>query len=568
MDAKEYRNMSLDNKLSPEGKILLREAYDVLRAGYDPNTHLVTVDSEGSVHIGIRESMYYALSLLLMDQEWDTVAAITRAVLTLQMNAPGEVFHGAFRHEPGESAPVSGVLNASRLGVDGRYYADLAWERITSRFSILLQENEVFRPQAISLENLLHQALSESVPVAWYSYEPNTREFILMCLAMLLEHGADRLPGSLLNEIDSSARMAMEGSIARAVSDFTPLNTNIQCMFVFLLDYFGRRLGNVSWTEMALAYAEKMLVRYREFHACAEFNSPTYCGVDLSTLGFVRRYSSSSALISLTDELEAGIWRDMAEFYNPAMRNFCGPYSRAYELDCSVHTCFYDLLFLCLGKDRFPWHPFSIESVCNPLLLLGDVRIPDDVVDSFMTEKADTVLCHSFRELSERGDPTDNAALCTATGWITPTLMTGALSGSENPSYQLHPLVVFWRCGQALGTISLHRCLPDGRMMHMHTVFFDGKAEKNHLTMAVNARVHRDVDIFFEIDCPGIAPERIRTSEWELPGLRVQVSTQAPSPVVRRISEHTLRVVYPARQADPASFSMRFDLFVTPSDCP
>ena len=568
MAVKEFSKMSLYEKLSPEGKILLKESYDVLRVGYDPDTHLVTVDSEGSVHIGIRESMYYALSLLLMDQEWDTVAAITRAVLALQMYAPGEVFHGAFRHEPGERAPVSGVLNASRLGKDGRYYADLAWERITSRFSVLLQQDDAFRFQALTVENLLHQALSESVPVAWYSYEPNTREFILMCLAMMLEHGSDRLPGSLLNEIGSAARMAMEGSIARAVSDFTPLNTNIQCMFVFLLDYFGRRFGNASWTEMALAYAEKMLTRYREFHACAEFNSPTYCGVDLSTLGFVRRYSGSPALISLTDELEAGIWRDMAEFYNPAMRNFCGPYSRAYELDCSIHTCFYDLLFLCLGEERFPWHPFSIESVCNPLLLLGDVQIPDDVAGSFLTEKTDTVLCHSFRELSERGDPANNAALCTATGWITPALMTGALSGSENPSYQLHPLVIFWRFGQALGTISLHRCLPDGRMMHMHTVYFDGKAEKNHLTMAVHAKVHRDVDIFFEIDCPGIDPQQIGTSEWKLPGLTVQVSSQAPVPAIRRISERTVRVIYPVRQADPSSLSMHFDLSVTLSICP
>ena len=112
--------MSLYDQLSPEGKTLLREAHGFLRKGYDPVTHLVSVDSEGSFHIGIRESMYYALSLMILDREWDTVEAVTRAVLALQMDAPGEVFHGAFRHSPSEPAPAAGVLDAARLGTDGR----------------------------------------------------------------------------------------------------------------------------------------------------------------------------------------------------------------------------------------------------------------------------------------------------------------------------------------------------------------------------------------------------------------------------------------------------------------
>ena len=552
--------MSLYDQLSPEGKTLLREAHGFLRKGYDPVTHLVSVDSEGSFHIGIRESMYYALSLMILNREWDTVEAVTRAVLALQMDAPGEVFHGAFRHSPSESAPAAGVLDAARLGTDGRYFADLAWERTTSRFSRLLESRPELSGRSGEIEALLHQALTESVPVAWDSYEPNTREFILMCLAMLLEHEGGRLPKALTEEIARCARLGMEGAVARSLSGFTPLNTNILCMHIFLLDYFGRRLGNEEWTALALTYAEAMLRQYREYHACAEFNSPTYCGVDLSTLGFVRRYSPRPELVRLADELEEGIWQDVAEFYNPAMRNFCGPYSRAYELDCAVHTCFYDLMYLGLGESLFPWHPFSVESVCNPLLLLGDVRIPEAVRPALFEDKQDVRLRHSFRELSERGDPQRNNALCTATGWISPRLMTGALAGSENPSYQLHPLVIFWRSGEALGTVSLHRCLPDGRMQHMRTVLFNGQADRNRLTMDVEARVTRDVDVFFEISCPGLDPEQLRESCWTLPGLTIRLSARAPRPEIRRVDEHTLRVVYPARQEDPASLRMHFDL--------
>lgn len=279
-------------------------------------------------------------------------------------------------------------------------------------------------------------------------------------------------------------------------------------------------------------------------------------------MGFIRRYSKNERLIPLAEEIEEGIWRDMAEFYNPDMRNFCGPYSRAYEMDMAVHTCFCDMLYWALGEEAFPWHPFSTESVINPLMLLGDIRIPDDVKRAFLTSKQDAVLCHRFRELSERGDPESNSSLCTATGWITPELMTGALSGSKNPSHQLHPLVVFWKQNSGLGTIKLLRCLPDGTMNHLHTVYFDGKADRNHLTMDIQVDVRRDVDVFFEIEGENMTNARIAENEWRLPGLAVHVCAQAPLPECRKINERVIRVVYPARIDDPSSLRMHFDLTV------
>ena len=552
--------MSLYEGLSEEGKILLKEAMEHLREGYNPDTHLVTANEQGQRFISIRNSMYYALGLMILDENWDTIKSISNAVMALQMDAPGEVFHGAFRHEPEEPLPPARQLNAEKLGLYGRYYGDISWEEIMARFSQALLHDSVLAKEAVRIEEMLRSSLSQTIPVAWLTYEPNTREFILMCLAMLLEHGESRMDSGWADAIDHSARLAMEGAIQRSESNFTPLNTNIQCMHIFLLDYFGRRFREASWLERAVSYAKGVLYRYREFHACAEFNSPTYCGVDLSTLGFVRRYSKNPALIEITDELEAGIWRDAGEFYNPAMRNFCGPYSRAYELDMSIHTCFCDLLFLGLGQKSFPWHPFSIESPCNPLLLLGDVRIPLDAKEAFLTPKPDQVITHQFRELSERGDPENNSALCTATAWITPNLMTGALSGSENPSYQLHPLVIFWKTESGLGTVKLLRCLPDGRMTHLHTVLFNGRADRNRLSMDVQSRVHRDVDVFFEIECDDMEKAILAPDFWQLPGLNLILSAKAPAPRVEKVNARILRVIYPARMDQPESLQMHFDL--------
>ncbi|MDO5326273.1 MAG: hypothetical protein Q4G00_06050 [Clostridia bacterium] len=549
------------DRLSREGKVLLDEAANFLEQHYDPASHYVTLEYEGQSIISVRESMYYALALMIKNKEnaWEEIEKICHAVIALQINAPREVFHGVFRHSPEEPTPPMGQLDAQRLGLFGRYYADYTHEQITDAFHQKLTQDPRLADYTEKIEALLNASVLETVPVVWDTYEPNIREFILMCFAMLQKYGEKRMSPALSEELNRSARLAMEGAITRSKSNFTPLNTNIQCMHIFLLDFYGERFHEISWQDYAVSYAQKMLERYRECHACAEFNSPTYCGVDLSTLGFLRRYSHNQPLKLLAEELEKGIWRDMAEFYNPAMRNFCGPYSRAYELDMSIHTCFCDILYWALGEDHFPWHPFSIESVINPLTVLGDVRIPEDVKQDFLVPKQEQILYHRFRELSERGDPDHNSALCTATGWITPDLMTGALSGSENPSYQLHPLVVFWRQQKGLGTIKLLRCLPDGKMTHLHTIFFDGKADKSRITMDISVQVRRDVDIFFEIEAHDLERILITDSEWHFPGLDVCVKAQAPQFKLNKINERTIRIVYPSRTSDPASRTMHFD---------
>ena len=556
------------DRLSHEGKVLLEKAADFLKSHYDPASHFVSLEYEVKSFVSIRESMYYALALMIKNKEnaWEEIEKICNAVIALQINAPREVFHGVFRHSPDEPLPPMGQLDAQRLGLFGRYYADYTHEQITDAFHQKLIQDPRLSEYSAKIEALLNDSVLETVPVVWDTYEPNIREFILMCFSMLQKHGEKLMSPSLKAELDRSARLAMEGALARSKSNFTPLNTNIQCMHIFLLDFYGERFQEKAWQDYAVSYAQKMLERYRECHACAEFNSPTYCGVDLSTLGFIRRYSQNPPLIQLASELEEGIWRDMAEFYNPAMRNFCGPYSRAYELDMSIHTCFCDILYWALGENHFPWHPFSIESVINPLTLLGDVRIPEDVKQDFLIPKQDNVLYHRFRELSERGDPDRNSALCTATGWITPDLMIGALSGSENPSYQLHPMVVFWRQKKGLGTIKLLRCLPDGKMTHLHTVFFDGKADRGHITMDISVQVRRDVDIFFEIEASELDSAVITDSEWRFPGLDIIVTALAPQFRLDRINERTLQIVYPSRINDTDSRSMRFDFQILKTD--
>ena len=140
--------------------------------------------------------------------------------------------------------------------------------------------------------------------------------------------------------------------------------------------------------------------------------------------------------------------------------------------------------------------------------------------------------------------------------------MAGALAGSENPSYQLHPLVVFWQGEKGLGTIKVLRSTPDGDMQHMHTVLFNGVCDREHLTLDVDFRVNRDVKLYFEIEYPGVCGEAEITADcWKLPGLSIAMKNQAPDFFLEEKQEgNILKVCFMSRARVPETKQMHFDL--------
>ncbi len=544
------------SSLSHEARTLVRTAVDHLRAEYDPDTGLVTDTLEGTPFRNIRNSMYLALGLLILDEpDAPAIASqICETALRLQIIAPHQIYHGVFRH-PDDPMPPELPFDYTLVTPQSRYHADLLWEKIADRFDAELRSDPALCEQTKKIQALLRRSLLRTVPVAWDTYEPNLREFIGMTFAMLLEHFTDRLSPDLVQRIRLSCRSLMEGARMRSQLNLTPLNTNIRIMHIFLLDEFGRILDEPEWIMDAEREAASLTDEYTESGGVAEFNSPTYCGVDLSILGFFRQYSDNQKLIAFMDRLEERIWADMAEFYNPQMRAFCGPYSRSYELDMSVHTCFYDLLYLGLGEERFPWHPYAIEGPNAPLTVLGDVHIPTYLKDRFLGKCTPRHVHRTFRELSERGNPAEVPALCQADAFISPDFMAGAMRGSRNTSHQLHPLVVFWRDPATgnVGTMKLLRCLEDGEMCHLHLVTIDCVLDASN-TVRVHAvsSVLRPVVLFFELACPDLHPDSFTETVWHLPGMEVHVQSSLPMSI-RAVKPGVVRVAYrlaPDSQAD------------------
>jgi hypothetical protein len=229
----------------------------------------------------VRETATYAVALLERDEPGDRARAerALGALLAHQIDEPGTVAHGTWRRSPAEPEPG---------------------------------------PE----------------PREWIDYDPNWREFVGTALALALGREG-RLPQATVHQIEGALRIAVVGTLARAVP---PDYTNIALMSAFLLDWCGERLGEPGWRRRGEELARAVWSGYREAGAFPEHNSPTYYGIDFYGLALWRERAPSARLREWGAELEEELWRDCASFYHAGLRNLCGPYTRAYGMDMTRYV--------------------------------------------------------------------------------------------------------------------------------------------------------------------------------------------------------------------------------------
>src|SRR5262245_35173636 len=93
-----------------------------------------------------------------------------------------------------------------------------------------------------------------------------------------------------------------------------------------------------AWLERDEAYASAVVDCFDEFGAFDEYGSPTYYGIDLFALALWRRRPPTPAFGEWGERLWAELWRDIARWWHPGLRNLCGPYSRAYGMDMTRYV--------------------------------------------------------------------------------------------------------------------------------------------------------------------------------------------------------------------------------------
>lgn len=425
---------------------------------WDEAADLLWASNDASLqprHHEIRGSVWYAFGLLMRNNSDDIARAVRviDTVLNYQFDTPGRVFHGTFFRAPEESYPPADA-------------------------------------------------------VIWRDYDPNWREFIITALSIVLFEYAGLLPETLVRKIDAAIRKAIDGALARGLS---ASYTNIALMHAFMLCFAGKRFNEPTWFAEGERMAREVYHLFKQHDAFAEYNSPTYYGVDLYALALWRSYPTLSPLLAqLGSEMEALLWRDVAQFYHADLRNLAGPYDRSYGMNLLDYVSVIGIwMRLATDKNLAPFpntdHPFEHEHDIGfvPLIAFLGAQIPGDALEHFRAFRGERQGEHVLADTPRR----------VATAWLGKDRMIGAEFTSRTPpqSNQLHPATIHWRIdSDHIGWI---------RLFYLEPV--DARASKNHLEIATTS------EIAFLVDAPGARIDQIERDVWRLPQLPVRVETNA-----------------------------------------
>ena len=423
------------------------EAAGLLWASGD--THLV------NTHHTIRGSVWYAFGLLMRNRADDNARAIRviDTVLRYQFDAPERVFHGTFMRAPEEpSASADAVI--------------------------------------------------------WRDYDPNWREFIITAFALIVLNYTEQLPITLVDKLDVAIRKAVVGARARGLS---ASYTNIALMYAFMLCFAGKRFDESTWFTEGERMAREVYRLFKQHDAFAEYNSPTYYGVDFYALALWRSYPTLSPLLAqLGSEMEALLWRDAAQYYHADLQNLAGPYDRSYGMDMRRYVAVIGIwLRLALDQTRAPLpntdHPFEHEHDIGfvPLLAFLGAQVPPDALEHFIAFRGERQIERVIADSPQR----------VVTAWLGKDKMLGAefTSRTAPQSNQLHPATIHWRiAAEQIGWI---------RLLYREPV--DARAWRNQLEITTTS------EIVFLVHAPGARIDQITRDSWRLPQLFVRVKTNA-----------------------------------------
>lgn len=264
--------------------------------------------------------------------------------------------------------------------------------------------------------------------VIWRDYDPNWRQFIGCLLGVLSCDFADALGPARCDRAREAIESALRGEPPQRI---VPGYSNIALMQAWLLVEYGDRARGER-------LASELEALYRVEGGFREFNSPTYYGVDLWGLALWRR-SNSAVLAAAGRRLEADLWRDVADFYHPGLRNLCGPYDRAYGVDMTRYASLLGLWlwWACGDAARaFPdtARPFGhAHDFCAvPLIALAPPTIDAAVADALIEPVTNRTI---ERRLANR----------TVTATLRRDLMLGAIDPARvDTTGQATPVTAHW----------------------------------------------------------------------------------------------------------------------------
>ncbi|WP_263411223.1 hypothetical protein [Terriglobus tenax] len=400
----------------------------------------------------VRESSWYALGLLLRDQPGDRkrAAAVIDAVLQQQYTDPSARWFGTWKRSPEEPTPGPN--------------AEL-----------------------------------------WKDYDPNWRIFIGTTFAIMLTEYTDRLPASLRQRMYHAIEIALQGEMQQ--QRLVPSYTNIALMYGFLYDFASMHNGKISWARQAAAWNISVYQLFQQSGTFPEYNSPTYGGVDLYGLALWRDYGSTAQMRRMGATMEQSLWREIASFYQPDLRNLSGPFDRAYGMDMTEYVSVAGVWM----RSVMPASSAPLPSLSATTDHLPDIWFAPHIaiLGTNIPPDALTKLQHFPGPHAVRQSITPQRV---ATAWVGKDILLGGESTTKTlgagASSQFHPVTIHWRMPSGhIGWVQLIECPPVDAVADEHGISIDTSG-------TVRLRIH----------APGLSQQQISATLWKLPGLDVAVT--------------------------------------------
>lgn len=457
-----------DAPMPASSSLVFDQAMSLMDASYDTHAHLLRFThqspSHEPMHYMVRESSWYALGLLMRDRNGSHPADVARAldilpvILDQQYLDPTVKWYGTFKRTPEESGPIPGAT-------------------------------------------------------AFSTYDPNWRHFIGTILEAILIEYPNRIPPALQQRM----YRAIDAAVAGEMHDgrLVPSYSNIALMYGALWDFAANHDHNPQWLHDSAAWNQTVFDLFSKYGTFNEYNAPTYYGVDLYGLALWREYGSTQHMRDMARTMEAGLWSDIATFYQPELRNITGPYDRAYGMDMSTYvtpTGVWMRTVLSANIAPLPEHP-----------TLDTYQISDLWFAPQITLLGTNVSAATIARLSHFNGPRfvnrTIDAQRRATAWIGRDAIWGgeftSLTKDTGNKTQFHPVDVQWRLPSghpAAGQIAWIELTKSPTI--------DAIADQHGVSITTHG------DISFRIYTGPATPTLTQTS-WPLPALAVAIHSDA-----------------------------------------
>ena len=249
----------------------------------------------------------------------------------------------------------------------------------------------------------------------WRDYDPNWRQFIGCTFALLIDDFADELGEDLCTDIARALLLAVTSEPSdRVVASYS----NIALMRAWLDAWSGVE-GRGEAMALAISFDVDAAGGF------AEFNSPTYYGVDLFALALWRTRPPTPLFEKIGRDLDERLKRDIASFYHPGLRNLCGPWIRSNGMDMRRYIALVGMYV----DDGMPDLNGSFEHAHDLCFLPLATYLPSRVAGDV-----------AFPRSIDR-----TVAGMHVTARIDEDVMWGALAGCTPEGPQLHPVTAHWR---------------------------------------------------------------------------------------------------------------------------